>query len=115
MRGMRLSSDTLASFALMRPMTPAHPPLQFSLGLPYGAILQEGGVQFVVVSKSATGMRVLLYDRVSDRDPVDVITLNRELDRWGDVWSVVVPGVGAGQLYHLQADGPWDPSRGQRF
>lgn len=99
----------------LRPMTLVHPPLQFSLGLPYGAVLQEGGVQFVVVSKSATAMRVLLYDRVDQRDPSDVIVCNPELDRWGDVWSVFVPGVGAGQLYHFQADGPWDPARGQRF
>jgi isoamylase len=99
----------------LRPMTLVHPPMQFSLGLPYGAVLQEGGVQFVVVSKSATAMRVLLYDRVDQRDPSDVIVCNPELDRWGDVWSVFVPGIGAGQLYHFQADGPWDPARGQRF
>ena len=92
-----------------------HPPLQFSLGLPYGAVLQEAGVQFVVVSKNATAMRVLLYDHVDDREPADIIHLNPELDRWGDVWSVFVPGIGAGQLYHFQADGPFDPARGHRF
>ena len=39
----------------------------------------------------------------------------RDTDRWGDIWSVFVPGIGAGQLYHFQADGPFDPERGQRF
>jgi isoamylase len=112
---MLLNSGTLDSFTASRPMTLVHPPLQFSLGVPYGAVLKDGGVQFVVVSKSATAMRVLLYDRVGDREPVDVVTLNPDLDRWGDVWSVFVPGIGAGQLYHFQADGPWDPARGQRF
>jgi len=112
---MLLSSSPLISPIEMRPMTPSHPPLQFSLGLPYGAVLQDGGVRFVVVSKSATGMRVLLYDRVTDREPSDVVSFNPELDRWGDVWSAFVPGIGAGQLYHFQADGPWDPARGQRF
>jgi glycogen operon protein len=28
---------------------------------------------------------------------------------------VFVPGLGAGTLYHIQADGPFDPERGQRF
>lgn len=112
---MLLSPGSQISFPELRPMTLAHPPLQFSLGLPYGAVVQEGGVHFVIVSKSATGMRVLLYDRVGDRDPVDIVTFNPELDRWGDVWSVFVPGVGPGQLYHFQADGPWDPAHGQRF
>lgn len=112
---MLLSPSPLVSFAETRPMTHAHPPLQFSLGLPYGAVLKEDGVQFVVVSKAATAMRVLLYDRVEDREPTDIIHLNPELDRWGDVWSVYVPGIGAGQLYHFQADGPFNPQLGHRF
>lgn len=112
---MLLGSDTFDGLANLRPMTLSHPPLQFSLGLPYGAILQENGVQFVVVSKNATAMRVLLYDHVDDREPTDIVHLNPELDRWGDVWSVFVPGVGAGQLYHFQCDGPFEPQRGLRF
>ncbi len=99
----------------------ALPPLQFSFPLPYGAVLQEGagrrtgGVQFVVYSHSATAMRVLLYDGVGDRDPAEAIELDPESDRWGDIWSIFVPGLGPGQLYHFQADGPFDPERGQRF
>ena len=92
-----------------------HPALQFSHPLPYGAILHENGVQFVTFSRSATAMRVLLYDRVSDREPSEVIVFDRGTDRWGDIWSIVVPGIGAGQLYHFQAQGPHDPQRGQRF
>src|ERR1051325_4449843 len=92
-----------------------HPALQFSHPLPYGAIVHENGVQFVVFSRSATGMRVLLYDKVSDREPAEVVVFNRDNDRWGDIWSAFVPGVGAGQLYHLQADGPYAPEIGQRF
>jgi glycogen operon protein len=60
-------------------------------------------------------MRVLLYDKVTDPEPTDVIVFDREGDRWGDIWSVFVPGVGAGQLYHFQADGPYEPERGHRF
>jgi glycogen operon protein len=104
--------------------TPARrplPPLQFSHPLPYGAVLHEGlgrrrhGVQFVVYSRSATALRVLLYDGVADAEPAEVIELDPNKDRWGDIWSVFVPGLEPGQLYHFQADGPWDPDRGQRF
>ena len=45
------------------------PPLQFSQALPYGAVLHDKGVQFVVYSRSATAMRVLLYDQVADPFP----------------------------------------------
>ncbi|GIW99276.1 MAG: glycogen operon protein GlgX homolog [Pirellulaceae bacterium] len=92
-----------------------HPELQFAYKLPYGAIVTDRGVQFVVFSRSATAMRVLLYDRVSDREPAEIIEFDRDTDRWGDVWSVFVPGIGPGQLYHFQANGPFDPESGQWF
>ncbi|MBN2320117.1 MAG: glycogen debranching protein GlgX [Acidobacteria bacterium] len=87
----------------------------FAVPLPYGAILRNGGVQFAVFSRHATAMRVLLYDRVDDPEPSRVIAFDGDLNRWGDVWSVFVPGIRTGQLYHFQADGPFDPARGHRF
>ena len=92
-----------------------HPELQFAYKLPYGAVVTDRGVQFVVFSRSATAMRVLLYDSVDDREPVEVIEFDRDTDRWGDVWSAFVPGIGPGQLYHFQANGPFDPESGQWF
>jgi isoamylase len=91
------------------------PQMQFSYPLPYGAMLRDGGVQFAVYSKSATAMRVLLYRHVHDREPVKLIEFNPTTDRWGDIWSIFVPGLKPGQLYHYQADGPFDPVKGQRF
>ena len=87
----------------------------FSIYLPYGAILQEDGVRFSVFSRHARAMRVLLYDRVEDAEPARTIEISRESNRWGDIWSIFVPGMQAGQLYHFQADGPFDPAQGHRF
>lgn len=92
-----------------------HPVLQFNYPVPYGAILHDGGVQFVVFSRSATGMSLLLYDKVADREPADILHFHRDSDRWGNIWSLFVPGIGAGQLYHFRADGPYAPSQGHRF
>ena len=89
--------------------------LQFTYQPPFGAILQENGVQFSIFSRSATAMRLLLYNKVNDAEPADIIEFDRDTDRWGDVWSLTVKGLDAGQLYHFQASGPWDPDRGQRF
>ncbi len=96
-------------------MRHVHPTLQFTHMLPYGAILHENGVQFVVYSRSATAMRLLLYETVEDAEPEEIIEFNPSNDRWGDIWSIFVPGVSVGQLYHLQADGPRDPEHGQWF
>ncbi len=89
--------------------------LRFTHPLPYGAIVHDGGVQFVVFSRSATAMRVLLYHRSSDREPAEIIDFDPDLNRWGDIWSVFVPDVGPRQLYHFQADGPHEPEKGHRF
>jgi isoamylase len=92
-----------------------HPELQFTHLIPFGALIRERGVQFVVFSRSATAMRLLLYREVSDRDPYEVLEFHPQTDRWGDVWSIFVPQAKVGQLYHFQADGPNDPERGLRF
>lgn len=82
--------------------------------LSYGATAINGSVRFSVFSESATGMRVLLYDRVRDTEPAEVIQFDPD-DRVGNVWNTVVRGLGPGQLYHLQADGPRQPERGMWF
>ena len=89
--------------------------LQFNHILPYGAVVHENGVQFVVFSRHATEMRLLLYNDVEDHEPAHVINFDESTNRWGDIWSVFIPEVGAGQLYHFQANGPNQPSDGLRF
>ena len=83
--------------------------------LPYGAIIHDGGVQFAVFSRRATAMRVLLYRGPDDAEPAEIVEFDRDRNRWGDIWSIFVPGVGPGQLYHFQADGPFEPQHGLRF
>jgi len=96
-------------------MVHPHPEMQFTHVLPYGAVLHERGVRFVVFSRSATAMRLLLYDKVEDREPTDIVDFDRDTDRWGDIWSIFVPGVKEGQLYHFQAEGPYNPDQGMLF
>ncbi len=91
------------------------PVMRFTHPLPFGAILHDNGVQFVVVSRNATAMKLLLYDKVSDPEPSEIIHFNREENRWGHVWSLFVKGIKAKQLYHFQAEGPFEPEKGHRF
>ncbi|MFM7072146.1 MAG: glycogen debranching protein GlgX [Planctomycetota bacterium] len=96
-------------------MRSTHPVLQFTHALPYGAVIHDQGVQFVVFSRNAAAMRLLLYDNVEDAEPSEVVAFHPKTDRWGDIWSVVVPNVGPGTLYHFQADGPYNPEKGLLF
>ncbi|MDR3234775.1 MAG: glycogen debranching protein GlgX [Planctomycetaceae bacterium] len=89
--------------------------MRFTYPLPCGAILRDNGVQFVVVSRCAASMKLLLYNKVTDLEPSEIIQFNKEENRRGNVWSLFVGGLKAKQLYHFQADGPFELERGQRF
>tara|TARA_B110000495_G_scaffold203913_1_gene230746 strand:- start:3915 stop:6005 length:2091 start_codon:yes stop_codon:yes gene_type:complete len=91
------------------------PKFQFTHQLPYGAVVHDHGVQFAIFSRHASEMRLLLYQSVEDTDPTEIITFDPTSDRWGDIWSIFVPQISVGQLYHFQANGPFDPDRGLRF
>jgi isoamylase len=82
---------------------------------PLGATVHTGGVNFSIFSKFATGMELLLFDDVDDRQPSHVVALDPRWNRTYHYWHVFVPGVRAGQVYAYRADGPWDPARGLRF
>ncbi len=85
--------------------------LRFVHPLPYGAIVHDGGVQFVVFSR-ATAMRVLLYNSAADPEPAEIVDFDPELNRWGDIWSVFVPGVGPGSSTIFRPTAPSSPTRG---
>ena len=80
--------------------------LKFTHPLPYGAIVHDGGVQFVVFSRSATAMRVLLYDGVDDPEPDRHHRVRSRSESLGRYLERVRARHRAGQLYHFQADGP---------
>jgi len=72
-------------------------------------------VNFSVYSRHASGMRLLLYDRVGDEQPARTLVLDPHRHRTWHYWHVFVPGLVPGQLYAWQADGPQAPAQGHRF
>jgi len=82
---------------------------------PLGATPSPDGVNFSVFSRHATGVRLLLFDRVDDARATRVVHLDPSANRTYYYWHVCVPGVRPGQLYGYQVEGPFDPSSGMRF
>ena len=82
---------------------------------PLGATVRDGGVNFSVFSRSATGVDLLLFDREDDPKPVRVIQIVPSTGRTYHYWHVFVPNIQAGQIYGYRAHGPFDPARGMRF
>lgn len=81
---------------------------------PLGATVLDGGVNFSIFSRHATGMELLLFDR-DDGPPVRSIRFDPVTQRTYHYWHAFVPGIQAGQIYGYRASGPFDPSTGLRF
>ena len=83
--------------------------------MPLGATVLDDGTQFALFSRHATAVSLLLFDDASAAEPVAEIRLDRKHHRTGDVWHVLVHGVGAGWCYLYRVDGPFAPQQGHRF
>ena len=82
---------------------------------PLGVTMAEGGANFSLFSRSATGVELLLFDDESDDRPSRIIRVDPAANRTYHYWHVFVPGVQPGQIYAYRVQGAWDPSRGMRF
>jgi glycogen operon protein len=83
--------------------------------LPLGTQASAGGINFALLSRHATRVRLELFEHVEDAKPVRAIDLDPVHHRTGDVWHVWVAGINPGQLYAYRADGPYEPNKGHRF
>jgi isoamylase len=82
---------------------------------PLGATVVNGGVNFSLYSREATGMELLFFDRPDDAKPARVIPLDPASNRTYHYWHVFVAGVRPGQIYGYRAQGPAGPANGMRF
>ena len=71
----------------------------------------QQGVNLAVASRHATAVHWCLFDERSGEETGRLPLAHRT----DDVWHGFVPGLAAGQLYGLRADGPWQPAAGHRF
>ena len=83
--------------------------------LPLGTQEKGAGVNFALLSRHASRVRLELFDHTEDAKPARVIDLDSARHRTGDVWHVWVAGIGPGQLYASRVDGPYEPDKGYRF
>ena len=82
---------------------------------PLGATVVDGGVNFSLFSRTATGVELLLFDREDDAGPPGSCPLDPATNRTYHYWHVFVPGVQAGTDLRLPGRGPSAPANGLRF
>ena len=81
-------------------MRPSHPELQLNYQLPYGAVLHDRGVQFVVFSRSATAMQ-------ATTEPAQQVPVGNQglVEREWLAWRLLSSGVAIGRVVRSQ----WQP------
>jgi glycogen operon protein len=82
---------------------------------PLGATIADGGVNFSIYSRHASGVDLLFFDREDDSRPACVVSLDPSVNRTYYYWHVFVPEVRPGQIYAYRMTGPFDPGAGLRF
>jgi glycogen operon protein len=82
---------------------------------PLGATVVDGGVNFSLYSRTASGVELLLFDREEDSTSARSISLDPVRNRTYHYWHVFAPDVRQGQLYGYRVLGPAQPDRGLRF
>lgn len=93
----------------------ARPQVTSGRSSPIGATVVDGGVNFSVFSRNASGVDLLLFDREDDPRPERVIPIDPVSNRTYHYWHAFVPDVGPGQIYGYRVQGPFDPANGMRF
>ena len=83
--------------------------------MPLGATVLAGATQFALFSRHATAVTLLLFEDAEAAQPAAEMLLHPEEHRTGDIWHVLVEGVGAGWCYLYRVDGPFAPQEGHRF
>src|SRR5437016_3195489 len=73
---------------------------------PLGATVVDGGVNFSLFSRTATGVELLLFNREDDIRPARILRVDPIRNRAYHYWHLFVPQVQAGKLYAYHIEGP---------
>jgi isoamylase len=93
----------------------SNPPEINGRAAPIGATVIDGGVNFSLFSRTATGVELVLFDHDDDPSPSRTIPFDAVANHTYHYWHALVPGIVAGQLYGYRVSGPSAPERGLRF
>src|SRR3954453_14717370 len=82
---------------------------------PLGATMVDGGVNFSLFSRTASGAELLFFDREEDALPACIVRIDPAANRTYHYWHSFVPGIRPGQLYGYRVSGPSAAEHGLRF
>ncbi len=82
---------------------------------PFGSTVEIDGVNFSLYSANATSVKLLIFNKPEDLEPLIEIELDASNNRSFNIWHVFVEGVIPGMGYAYRVDGPREAWNGHRF
>lgn len=82
---------------------------------PLGCTITGDGVNFVVYSKRADFLELLLFDKEDSQSPSAVFKLTPEENLTSNYWHIFLKGCKANQIYGWRAHGQFEPAHGLLF
>src|ERR1700742_3738999 len=82
---------------------------------PLGATVDDGGVNFSLFARNATGVELAFFDREADTKPSRMIALDPVMNRTYYYWHAFVPAIRPGQIYAYSVSRPSAPANGLHF
>lgn len=80
-----------------------------------GTRIEDNGVNFGIYTRNGPSVTLEIYEKYYDETPIFKYTLDKIVNRTGDVWHVFVENIGAGYYYGWRIEGPYEPEKGHRF
>lgn len=80
-----------------------------------GANIYGASTNFAIFSKHATKAIIQIFAKKNDINPIFEYELSEIKNKTGDIWHVMIYGVGHGSYYGWRLDGPYDLMQGDRF
>ncbi len=85
------------------------------LAFPLGATVGDDGTNFSLFAHHADRVWLLLFDHEDDAQPTQRYLLDPQVNKTYLYWHIFLPGVGHGQRYGYQVEGPSEPRLGLRY
>ncbi|MGP1587083.1 MAG: glycogen debranching protein GlgX [Treponemataceae bacterium] len=82
---------------------------------PHGATIVNDGVNFSIFTRNGTEVILDIFENPDDENPYFSYNFNKNTNRTGDLWHVLLKGLKPGALYLYRVDGPFYPEEGHRF
>lgn len=82
---------------------------------PLGSTIYPEGVNFSLFCKNGSSVELLLFDKVDDLEPSEIIIVDAKRNRTYHYHHTFVQKIGNGQLYAYRINGPYEPENGHRF